>query len=318
MIYGPVETMAMTMDLDNPAQSPTGRIVVQKVAGRSAVTSLFARYPLKFIRPTKAVSSEVDVVWIYSVSFGGGIVTGDLIYYTIAVGEGCTAVLTTQASTKVYKAVGGKCSEQFFEAQVGSNALLAILPDPVTCFSTARYSQRQIFNVASDGNLVLVDWLTSGRHKRGEIWDFELYKSTNNIYLDGNQPLFLDSTKLEQGAGYSIVDRMQAFHVIAMLVVLGPRLEPTRKHIMEKVRERNSELFGGQLQYSNSRVKKAKYPEREASEAVLLASCSAFGPMDIGLVVRIVATSTESVYKFFREHLTSIGPLIGTCPYGGR
>jgi hypothetical protein len=27
---------------------------------------------------------------------------GDLVYYTIAVGEGCTAVLATQASTKVH------------------------------------------------------------------------------------------------------------------------------------------------------------------------------------------------------------------------
>jgi len=100
MIHGAVETMAMAMDLDNSAQTPTGRIVIQKVAGRSAATSLFARYPLKFIRPTKVVSSQVDVVWIYTVSFGGGIVTGDLVYYTIAVGEGCTAVLATQASTK--------------------------------------------------------------------------------------------------------------------------------------------------------------------------------------------------------------------------
>jgi len=87
---------------------------------------------------------------------------------------------------------------------------------------------------------------------------------------------------------------------------------------MEKIRERNSELFGGPLQNSNPRVKRAKPSESKASEAVLLASCSAFGPMDIGLVVRIVATSTESVYKFLREHLTSIEPFIGTCPYGGR
>lgn len=181
-----------------------------------------------------------------------------------------------------------------------------------------KYSQRQIFNVSSDANLVLVDWLTSGRHKRGEIWDFEQYKSTNNIYLDGNQPLFLDSTQLEQGAGYSVVDRMQSFHVIAMLVVLGPKLEPTRKHIMAKIRERNSELFGGPLQNSNPHVKKTKLNESKASEAVLLASFSTFGPMDIGLVVRIVATTTDSVYKFFREHLTSIEPFIGTCPYGGR
>ncbi|XP_057830766.2 urease accessory protein D isoform X3 [Cryptomeria japonica] len=211
-----------TMDVDSDkSPTPTGRIVIQKVAGRSAVTSIYARYPLKFIRPTKAVSSDIDAVWIYTVSYGGGIVSGDSVTCTMTIGEGCTAVLTTQASTKVYKSVGSKDSGQLLEAQVGRSALLAVLPDPVTCFSSARYSQKQVFYVASDSNLVLVDWLTSGRRMRGEIWDFELYKSTNNIYLEGNQPLFLDSTLLEQGAGLSVADRMQAFHVVAMLVILG-------------------------------------------------------------------------------------------------
>lgn len=71
-----------------------------------------------------------------------------------------------------------------------------MIPDPVTCFSTARYSQKQVFRVVSDSNLVIVDWITSGRHESGERWDFALYKSTNQIYVDGNQPLFLDTVSL--------------------------------------------------------------------------------------------------------------------------
>lgn len=70
---------------------------------------------------------------------------------------------------------------------------MAVIPDPVTCFSTARYSQKQVFRVTPDSSLLIVDWLTSGRHENGEKWDFEFYKSTNNIFLEGDQPLFLDS-----------------------------------------------------------------------------------------------------------------------------
>ncbi|GAB4840749.1 hypothetical protein Ancab_021512 [Ancistrocladus abbreviatus] len=70
-----------------------------------------------------------------------------------------------------------KCSEQMLEARVGSNALFVVTPDPVTCFSTARYSQKQVFRVLSDSNLVVVDWFTSGRYESGEKWDFGLYKS---------------------------------------------------------------------------------------------------------------------------------------------
>lgn len=68
-----------------------------------------------------------------------------------------------------------------------------MIPDPVTCFSTARYSQKQIFRVVLDSSLVIVDWITSGRYESGEKWDFELYRSTNHIFLEGDQHLFLDS-----------------------------------------------------------------------------------------------------------------------------
>lgn len=82
------------------------------------------------------------------------------------------------------------------QATVGKNALLAVIPDPVTCFSTARYSQKQLFRVHADSNLVVVDWITSGRHASGEQWEFDLYMSKNHIYSEADQPLFLDSVMI--------------------------------------------------------------------------------------------------------------------------
>lgn len=134
----------------------TGKVVVEKIRGRSTATSCFSKYPLKFILPTKVPlsillkksvhlfkfpDSEVrypnfqvapvgtDVVWIYSITYGGGIVSvflslpfslsvnlsinnafeseqvvnlqGDSISCEFTINDGCTAVLTTQSSTKV-------------------------------------------------------------------------------------------------------------------------------------------------------------------------------------------------------------------------
>ncbi|MFS7984134.1 putative urease accessory protein UreD [Helianthus anomalus] len=44
----------------------------------------------------------------------------------------------------------------------------------------------------SGSSLLVVDWITSGRHESGEKWDFILYKSTNHIYME-TKPLFLDT-----------------------------------------------------------------------------------------------------------------------------
>ncbi|WCJ41951.1 urease accessory protein D [Euphorbia peplus] len=290
----------------------TGKIIVERVGGKSTVTSSFSKYPLKFIIPTKVGSSKIDVVWIYSLSYGGGIVSGDSISCEFIIGTGCTAVLTTQASTKVYKSLGSKCSQQILEARIGSGALLAVIPDPVTCFSTARYSQKQVFRMVSDSSLVIVDWITSGRHESGEKWDFELYKSTNNILLE-DEPLFLDTVLLEQGHITSIAERMHGYQVIAMVIILGPKVKHIQNQVLEYVKRMMSEQFcrpftglSGHV-HSNSRTSFTKPP--------FAASCSAFGPQGVGVIVRIAAMTTESVYNFLQHILADMKHLIGVVPY---
>jgi len=97
------------------AEAATGAVRVERVRGRSALTRCFARYPLKLIAPSKVGPSSCDAVWLYALTYGGGIVSGDTVSCTVSVGDGCTVAITTQASTKVYKAVGSKCSEQLLE-----------------------------------------------------------------------------------------------------------------------------------------------------------------------------------------------------------
>ncbi|KAJ6831332.1 uncharacterized protein M6B38_349490 [Iris pallida] len=46
-------------------------------------------------------SSTSDVVWIYTLSYAGGIVSGDCVSVELTLGDGCIAAMTTQASTKV-------------------------------------------------------------------------------------------------------------------------------------------------------------------------------------------------------------------------
>ncbi|CAH9106454.1 unnamed protein product [Cuscuta europaea] len=286
----------------------TGKVVVERVRGKSTITHCFAKYPLKFIIPKKVGSSQTDAVWIYTITYGGGIVSGDCISCLITVGDGCTTVLTTQASTKVYKSVESKCSEQLLEATVGSSSLLAVIPDPVTCFSTAKYSQRQVFRMSLDSNLLLVDWITSGRHERGEKWVFDLYKSTNHIFLD-DEPLFLDSLMLEKGMS-SIAERMGGYQVFAMLILVGPKLEHLQKQIQEDVKRMMSQMLlfpsFGSGQCANN---------RSWAKPTFVASCSVFGPKGMGVVTRIAAETTESVYNFLGTQLSSLKPLLGVSPY---
>ncbi|KAG0590757.1 hypothetical protein KC19_1G124200 [Ceratodon purpureus] len=299
----------------------TGIIKVDRVAGKSAATRTFAKYPLKFLIPSKIAASGVDVVWIYAISYGGGIVSNDSITQRVEVLPSCSAVITTQASTKIYKSVKGKMCEQILQAYVGREGLLAVLPDPITCFKDSKYMQVQEFYLAAESNLVLIDWMTSGRIDNGESWEFGLYKSTNHIYLqdeklDQSTPLFLDCLCLEQGVGISVADRMQGFHVIANMVIYGPKLAAFRAQVQKNVQaltqtaftRRKSADFTAHLRNSRS----------SCTEPLLFVSCSTIGLLDEGLVVRAVASTTEVVYDFFRAQLAYIVSEIGACPYASR
>ncbi|KAL6629096.1 hypothetical protein ACP70R_028861 [Stipagrostis hirtigluma subsp. patula] len=290
----------------------TGAVRVEKVRGKSTLTRCFARYPLKLIAPSKVGPASCDAVWLYSLTYGGGIVSGDTVSCTVSVGDGCTAAITTQASTKVYKAVGSKCSEQLLEARVGEGALLVVIPDPVTCFSTARYFQKQVFQVFANSNLVVVDWFTSGRYESGEKWDFSLYKSVNHVFLE-DQPLFIDSVLLEQGLNCSIAERMQEYNVIAMVILLGPKL----KHIQDQMQDEVRKLMAAQLRpptSGGSRYAMRSQPQLP-QRPPLIASCSPFGRTGTGMVARVAAVSTESVYSFLRHHLAALEPFLGASPY---
>lgn len=118
-------------------------------------------------------------------------------------------VLTTQATTKVFKSEGAEHATQSFELSVDKDATLAFLPDPITCFEHARYRQTQTFRLKQGANLVFVDWLTSGRKRNYattgavlesrketlEHWDFGEYDNTAEIFVDGER-LLTDRVRL--------------------------------------------------------------------------------------------------------------------------
>lgn len=161
--------------------------------------------------------------------------------------------------------------------------------------------------------MLVVDWFTSGRYESGERWDFGLYKSTNNIFYEDDQPLFLDTMLLEQDAISSISECMQDYQVTAMVVVLGPKMKQLQNQVQEYVKNMMSSYF--QVKSNISGYSMRTSPELCFTKPKFIASCSAFGPKGIGLIVRVAALTTEPVYQFLRLQLACLEPYLGALPY---
>lgn len=193
------------------------------------------------------------VAAIYIVGYGGGLVSGDTVQLDMDVGQGCTMLVLTQGSTKVYKMREKTWTEakqaadhskvhspslttsQTIRCIVRPSAVLVMLPDPVTCYARARYSQTQRFDLrcAKTSSLAVLDWFTPGRvhltpkqqqqqpivddtasmeepHSKdesqgGEYWLFDNYASRNEIRRAGRvivrDVLLLDQPRTEADSG---------------------------------------------------------------------------------------------------------------------
>lgn len=250
---------------------------------RAHVDELQYSYPLKLIVPARRFLPGMQCVYV--LSYGGGLVAGDRVRLKVQVKQGTTLVMLTQGSTKVFKVRPGEfltansfnrtsTTEQLYRLDVDRSACLVLLPAPVTCFSRARYSQRQVVRLADESSsLVLLDWYTSGRmayggHKEGEEWEFAMYKSENEVWL-GDKRLAKDVLLLEDEGPDAAADesgadeapsskdplppvgstsyrsRVAPYSCYAALFLFGPHTAKLRTHL--------DKAFSAISQYSQSR-----------------------------------------------------------------
>ncbi len=263
----------------------TGRLRFERVAERTAVVESFASSPLKFVNP----SNHGSAAWIVGSTYGGGLVGGDAIDLKIELGARTQAVLTTQASTKVYRS--GLSARQTLACRVGANALFVSAPDRVACFAGSSLRQIQSYDLAPDANLIVVDWISAGRLESGERWQFERYANRIEIRRD-DRLRFLDAVDLDSADG-NLADRMMRFNTLATVVISGPQLADAAAALLESCAQ-----------------------EEIAPPAETRVAASPLG--DDGIVLRLAGTDVEALGARLRKSLQFVCGMIGDDPWARR
>ena len=216
-------------------------------------------------------------------------VAGDETSLDLQLGAGAVCFLGTQASTKIYRNPAGRPCGHRLRADLGSGSLLIAAPDPVQAFAGSQYTQHQEFDLAPDANLVLIDWLSSGRVARGERWAFRRFASRNEVRVGGARQ-WLDSLVLdhEQGpleAGY----RMGRYDCLALVYMTGPQVAEGAARWLAEV---------------------------EAAPVTRLASllCSASVHRN-GHLFRLAGSSAEAVGQHMGRHLKFVSNLLHDDPW---
>jgi len=257
-----------------------GTVQFDRVGGRTALVRGRATSPLRLFCPQRNGQSA----WLVSSTLGGGLLGGEAIHLDVSTGEDCSAVLGTQASTKIHCSLERQSARQHLQARVGADSLLIVAPDPVACFADAIYEQRQRFDLSPSASLVVVDWITSGRWACGERWAMTSCRLRTDIFV-GQRQVFRDAIRLEG----DLPARMGRFNCWGSLVLIGQRLASAVDGILERV---------------------AHEPLPVNADVIYSA-----GPIPGGMMLRIAAISSEHVLHFFRECLMPVARMIGDDPW---
>ncbi|KAG2369452.1 UreD-domain-containing protein [Suillus spraguei] len=306
----------------------TGHIICDLHSSNVVFSKLSSSYPLKLLSPRV---SEYGVAIVYVMSYGGGLVGGDCMQLIVEVGKECKLLLLSQGSTKVFKTrAGNRASTRFrrssqptpsslqaittqsMEVTIAPGSALFLLPDPVTCFRSASYTQLQSFHLAGSASIVLLDWVTSGRRSMGEDWDFLRYYSVNEVFVEGRRVArdvlllenpFLDTQTASESCSSNptsraplrmLKDRLAPYSCYAMLLLYGPHTHGVVTDLQAK--------------YRTISIFKRAAPERFIWSLT---------PVDDGkgTVIRAAGIDTDDVKNWFREVLRGLEAVVGIDEY---
>jgi urease accessory protein len=227
--------------------------------------------------------------WVYTSTFGGGLVDGDRIRLDVSVGAGAGCLISSQGENRVYRSPSG-CSHEL-QAEVEDGALLAIVPDPSVCFAGARYHQRIDIGLAPTASLIFADVLGCGRTARGERWEFSRFSAELKLRL--GRRLIIDERVLLDPAHGKVGQRFGRFDAFASLLLVGRSLHEIRAQIRQRVDALPAAAGRPQLQ-----------------------SASTLG--EDTLLIRMAAESVEDAVREIRSHLSFLPALLGDNPWARR
>ncbi|KAG8695610.1 hypothetical protein FRC08_007659 [Ceratobasidium sp. 394] len=298
------------------AQHGTGRAHIHTFGGQAHFSELSYTYPLKLLSPDIPSHGEIPTGIAYVLSYGGGLVSGDRIDLNVQAEEGTGLVFLTQGSTKVFKSrtlsdrhrlasitPSSTTTSQHLTVTLSPSSLFLLLPDPVTPFESASYTQIQTFTLAPTSSLVLLDWFTSGRMARGEEWAFERYYSRNEVFVGGKRVardvMLLEQVSDDKGTHglpvRRLKDRLAPYACYATLLLVGPQ---TRELITS-------------FQSAYNLISQRQRAEPED----LIWSLSPLTDVNAGACIRVAGTETELVKDWLKTRMEGLGRIVGQDVY---
>ena len=189
--------------------SGESRVAFDLRDGRTRLGDLYQRDPCRVLFPEPEPGEPPQAVLLTT---SGGVTDGDSLRTVIEIGPGATALATTQAAEKIYRAARGDSHCAIDVAvRVGEGAVLDWLPQETIVFEGARLKRRTVAEVGPGGALLACEMVVLGRAASGERFTRGLLLDSWSVRRAGRL-VWTDTLRVEgetpAGAGFGTANAL--------------------------------------------------------------------------------------------------------------
>ncbi|WP_422001992.1 urease accessory protein UreD [Reyranella sp.] len=203
------------------------RVAFDRRDGVTRLGDLFQRDPCRVLFPHPEPGEPPQAVLLTT---SGGVTGGDSLDMAIEVGPGATALATTQAAEKIYRAAHGSehCAIDV-AVRVADGASLDWLPQETIVFEGAQLKRRTVAEVEPGGSLLACEMVVLGRAASGERFTRGLLLDSWSVRRPGRL-VWTDTLRVEgetpAGAGFGVANALAT--VIGVWDAPQPQAERAR------------------------------------------------------------------------------------------
>ena len=149
------------------------------------------------LRVVRAFSEKDGAALVHLHNVSGGVLGGDVLHLSAAVGPQAQAQLTTTGATRIYKhRAGYPDAAQYTCFSVGANGILEYLPDMLIPFAQSRYRQHTRIQLDRGAGLFWWEIVAPGREAHNEVFAYDLLETAVDIVVD-QRPVAIERLRIQ-------------------------------------------------------------------------------------------------------------------------
>lgn len=288
----------MVAELINPSKNPS-KITLDRAdqnqlairigldrSHQSFVQRQYATYPFRLSRALRLDPTDSHRVYLYIMNSSPGLLAGDRFQINVQLSDRTSLYLTDQSATKVHQMAPDQLARICYDIEVGANAHLEYVPEPIMLYRSASLEQTMRVTLAPTGSLFLSDIMVPGRLARGEWFHFHQYVNRLNVYTPDEDLIFTDAMQLKGQSGERWINSslFASQPILASIILVMPDAD---LHTMEMDLE--------QFAQAQTNLTAASSP---------LPNCN-------GLLVRVMASNVSIAKAYINDALTRMRHLNG-------